>query len=64
MNTSIDPAYLTVNEARAYLRASRDFLYKLINKGEIETVKRGSRRLVVLRSLRAYAERERVEQSA
>jgi excisionase family DNA binding protein len=59
-----EPAYLTVNEARAYLRASREFLYKLINKGEIETVKRGARRLVVLRSLREYVERERMECSA
>jgi len=59
-----EPAYLTVREACSFLRASRDFLYKLINLGEIETVKRGARRLVVLRSLREYAERERVEQSA
>lgn len=59
-----EPAYLTVNEAIQFLRTSRAFLYQLIRLGEIETVKRGARRLVVLRSLREYAERERVERSA
>lgn len=63
MNTAIEPAYITVKEACAFLRASRTFLYKLIRLGEIDTIKRGARRLVVLRSLREYAERERVEHS-
>jgi excisionase family DNA binding protein len=53
-----------VKEACAFLRTSRSFLYKLIRLGEIDTIKRGVRRLVVLHSLREYAERERVERSA
>lgn len=64
MNTAIEPAYVTVKEACSFLRTSRSFLYKLIRLGEIDTIKRGVRRLVVLHSLREYAERERVERSA
>jgi excisionase family DNA binding protein len=64
VNTAIEPAYVTVQEACAFLRTSRSFLYKLIRLGEIDTIKRGVRRLVVLHSLREYAERERVERSA
>lgn len=63
MDAPVEPAYLTVEEARQYLRASRNFLYRLIQYGEIASVKRGKRRLVVLRSLREYAERESVEKA-
>jgi excisionase family DNA binding protein len=63
MTHTFEPAYVTVKEAAEYLRASRDFVYKLIHQGEIDTIKRGKRRLVVLRSLRLYAERERVERA-
>lgn len=63
MNT-IEPVYLNVKEAMAYLRASREYLYRLINQGEIETIKRGVRRLIVFQSLKAYAERERAERSS
>jgi excisionase family DNA binding protein len=64
VNTPIERQYVTVSEARAYLCASTKFLYRLINLGEIESIKRGKRRLIVLSSLREYAERERLEKSA
>jgi excisionase family DNA binding protein len=48
----------------ACLRCGREFVYHLINHGEIETIKRGARRLVVLQSVKEYAERERRERAA
>jgi excisionase family DNA binding protein len=60
----IESPYVSVAEARAYLKAGNKFVYRLINLGEIESIKRGKRRLVVRQSLREYVERERVERSA
>jgi excisionase family DNA binding protein len=45
---------VTVPEACASLGIGKTVLYELIKARKIETVKNGSRRLVVVESLRAY----------
>lgn len=58
MTTSpgIDPILISVEEASKALGISRWVCYQLANKGEIETRYQGRRRLVVVESLRAYAD--------
>jgi hypothetical protein len=52
--SEIDPIAVAVKVAAAKSGLSKWTIYDLANKGEIETVYHGSRRLVVWASLRDY----------
>jgi excisionase family DNA binding protein len=49
----IDPVTVTVPAAMKYSGLGRTKLYELITKGEIESVRVGTRRLIVFASLKA-----------
>jgi excisionase family DNA binding protein len=58
--TTVEPLLLDVTAARHRLgNISRSQLYELFTEGEIETVKIGKRRLVVVESVDAYVGRLR-----
>jgi excisionase family DNA binding protein len=50
---SVDPVTVTVPAAMKYSGLGRTKLYELITKGEIESVRVGTRRLIIFASLRA-----------
>jgi excisionase family DNA binding protein len=50
---SIDPVTVTVLAAMKYSGLGRTKLYELITKGEIESIRVGTRRLIVFASLKA-----------
>lgn len=45
---------LTINETISTLRIGRSLLYKLLDNGEIESIKVGARRLIPADALDAY----------
>lgn len=48
------PPVMTVQEAADVARVSRGFLYRAITRGDLATIKRGKRRLVLGCDLAAY----------
>jgi excisionase family DNA binding protein len=52
-DTIVEPVTVTVSAAIKYSGLGRTKLYELITKGEIESVRVGSRRLINFASLRA-----------
>jgi excisionase family DNA binding protein len=50
---SIDPVTVTVSAAMKYSGLGRTKLYELLTKGEIESTRVGTRRLIVFASLKA-----------
>jgi excisionase family DNA binding protein len=58
------PQLLTVEQARRRLCVARSTLYQLIAADELQTVKIGRARRVVLHSLVNYVERRLIEASA
>lgn len=54
---------MSINEARNFLCMARSTIYKAINAGQIPTVKRGRRRLIVAADAAAYVERLREKSS-
>lgn len=55
--STFEPLLLTVPEAAAIIRHSRSVLYKLMDSGEIRSVKVGRRRLILTEALHAYVDR-------
>jgi excisionase family DNA binding protein len=51
--TPFDPVTVTVPDAMKYSGLGRTKIYDLISKGEIKSVRVGTRRLVVFASLKA-----------
>lgn len=43
--------YLTIDETRAYLGSSRQFIYNLVNRGELDLKKVGRRSYIETRQL-------------
>lgn len=54
---AIDPIYISVKDAAEALAVSTFQVYKLLDQQKIESRYEGTRRLVVVTSLREYAER-------
>lgn len=57
--TELTPLLLYVEEAAKVLRTSRSDMYRLIQKGDVETVPVGRGQRVVYESLMAYVNRLR-----
>jgi excisionase family DNA binding protein len=57
--TELTPLLLTVEEAATVLRTSRSDMYRLIQRGDVETVPIGRGQRVVYESLVAYVNRLR-----
>jgi len=56
----MDQLLLTIEESRVQIgHKGRNFLYGLLNSGQVESVKLGHRRMIVSASLRAYVNRLR-----
>jgi Helix-turn-helix domain len=63
---SLEPEYLrlmSVKETMQFLCMGRTKLYETINAGDLKTVKRGRRRLIVAADAAAYVERLREQSS-
>ena len=56
MTNEVTPLLLSLNEADQAIGVCRATFYDLLNQGLIESVKIGSRRLIVQDSLLAYVE--------
>jgi excisionase family DNA binding protein len=56
MNTTIPQLLLSLNDAAQTIGVCRATFYDLLNQGLIESVKIGTRRLIVQESLHAYIE--------
>lgn len=54
--TRLDPHYVSVEEAADFLALSKWSVYKLLDSQTIESRYQGRKRLVVVTSLREYAE--------
>ncbi len=54
--------YLTINEAAALLRVTRQTIYNLVARGNLRTIQRRGRRLLLLRNV--LRERNEKEQKA
>lgn len=54
--TSTEPIFVSVNEAARLLSLTPWSVYKLCDNGQLDTRYHGRRRLVLLASLRAYAD--------
>ena len=52
----LEPIFVSVKQAADALALSTWQVYQILDSGEIESRYKGSRRLVVVRSLREYAE--------
>ena len=52
-DTILEPVTVTVSAAIKYSGLGRTKLYELLSKGEIESVRVGTRRLIVFASLKA-----------
>ena len=59
----VAPIAMPVQAGAGYLGLGITSIYHLLNRGEIETVTVGRRRLLLTASLDAYIERKRAEQS-
>lgn len=57
----LGPIFVSVIDAATSLGISRREVYRLLDAGEIESVERGRRRLIVVESLHAFAQRLRDE---
>ncbi|MBA3823712.1 MAG: helix-turn-helix domain-containing protein [Ktedonobacterales bacterium] len=60
---SVKKILLTVNEAARLLSLSRPFLYRLMQRGEIASLKFGSSRRIKLEELLAFVERQSLLQA-
>lgn len=56
-----DKITVRVPEAARMLSISRASLYRLLSAGEIEAAKSGQKTLVIVESLRAFVERNKVQ---
>lgn len=56
MNTEYTPLLVSLNTAAQTIGVCRATFYELLNQGLIESVKIGTRRLIVQESLIAYVE--------
>ena len=54
---SLHPVYVDAAEAARLLDVPRQQVYRLLDSGQLEGCRRGSRRLVLLASLQAYTYR-------
>jgi len=61
VNPQIDfsQTVFTVNEAAAYLKISRAFLYKLVRQGDLQTFRLGKRTLIVGAELNRFVQSAR-----
>ena len=55
----VEKLLATISESQAIVPGSRSEYYRRMDRGDIESVKAGKRRLIVISSLHAYAERLR-----
>jgi len=53
---TLTPIFVTVNDAKRLLSLGHTRVYELMNSGELERVKSGSKTLISYESLRRYAE--------
>jgi excisionase family DNA binding protein len=56
MRYPIEPIGVSPREAGEILRGSRSTVYRLLARGELQAVKRGTATLVLTTSIRAYQE--------
>ena len=56
--TGIEPLVVRPNEAMRLLSCRRNFLYDLINTGQLESFCDGRARKITMRSIRAHIERK------
>lgn len=54
--SALDPQYVTVAEAASFLALSKHTVYALLDSQTIESRYAGRKRLVIVSSLREYAE--------
>ncbi len=59
----VEPLTMRIPEAVRFLSISRSSFYRLLSNGEIEFAKSGRKTLVIIKSLKEYIERNRVEAS-
>ncbi|MFO6454480.1 MULTISPECIES: helix-turn-helix domain-containing protein [unclassified Aeromicrobium] len=55
----IEPRACSINDAAAALGVSRKHIQRLVNSGELDSLKSGARTLVVVASIDSYVERHR-----
>ncbi|MFF3912659.1 helix-turn-helix domain-containing protein [Streptomyces sp. NPDC001852] len=60
----VEKIAMSVDETVEVSGLSRSTVYELIRSGDLQSVKEGSRRLVIAASVRAYFQRRLEEQSA
>jgi excisionase family DNA binding protein len=61
---ALEPLVVRPNKAMRLLDCRRNYLYDLINAGELETYRDGRARKITMRSIRALIERRLKEQAA
>jgi excisionase family DNA binding protein len=62
--TGIEPLVVRPNEAMRLLGCRRNFLYNLINAGELESYRDGNVRMITVRGIHALIERKLRETAA
>lgn len=53
----VEPVFTSVDEAARFLNLNPREVYRLLDQGQIQSVHHGRRRLIIVATLRAYAER-------
>lgn len=61
---TLNPIFVTVNDAKRLLSLGHTRLYELMNSGEIEKVKAGSKTLIPYESVKRYAASLREREAA
>ena len=57
----IEPISVSINEASAMIGIGRVTIYKLINEGELPSLKVGDRRLILVKEIRKFLDRKAEE---
>lgn len=55
----VDPVCMTVQEVQDALRVSRSTVYRLLDSGELESIKIGSNLRIITESVTSYVEKLR-----
>lgn len=63
LQASMNPLSVGVDEAARMIGVARSMLYVLLARGEIESFKLGRRRLILVKTLEAYINRQAEENS-
>ncbi|WP_167146041.1 helix-turn-helix domain-containing protein [Pseudomonas sp. OTU750018] len=63
LQASMNPLSVGVEDAARMIGVARSMLYELLARGEIESFKLGRRRLILVKNLEAYINRQAEENS-